>query len=92
MFLDICNVKQILTMITRIRLLWKSYLVCSDVNERYDIMTLVKLLLPSSLRFFALQVIWGLCSCYRYFSIFNQTPNNFYFQTPVPRGVVLLNI
>ena len=37
LFLDTCNVKQILTMITRIRLLWKSYLVCSDINERYDI-------------------------------------------------------
>ena len=24
-------------MITRIKLLWKSYLVCSDINERYDI-------------------------------------------------------
>ena len=36
-FLDICNVKQILTMITRIKLIWKSYLVCSDINERYDI-------------------------------------------------------
>ena len=30
-------VKQILTMITRIELLWKSYLVCSDIHERYDI-------------------------------------------------------
>ena len=37
MFLDICNVKQILAMITRNKLLWKSYLVCSDINERYDI-------------------------------------------------------
>ena len=35
--MDICNVQQILTMITRIKLLCKSYLVCSDINERYDI-------------------------------------------------------
>ena len=34
--MDICNVKQILTMMKRIKLLWKSYLVCSDINERYD--------------------------------------------------------
>ena len=32
-----CNVKQILTMITKIYLLWKPYLVCSDIKERYDI-------------------------------------------------------
>ena len=32
-----CNVEQILTMIARIKLLWKSYLVCSDINERFDI-------------------------------------------------------
>ena len=31
------NVKQILAMIARIKLLWKSYLVCSDINERDDI-------------------------------------------------------
>ena len=36
-FLDICNVKQILTTIARSKLLWKSYLVCSDINERCDI-------------------------------------------------------
>ena len=35
--LDICNVKQILTMVARIKLLWKSYLFCSDVNKKYDI-------------------------------------------------------
>ena len=29
--------KQILTMIARIKVLWKSYLVCPDMNERYDI-------------------------------------------------------
>ena len=43
-----------LTMITRIELFWKSYLVCSDINERYDIrqasFTLV-------FKVFALQVI-----------------------------------
>ena len=37
LFLDICSVKQILTMITRIKLLWKSYSVCSDINEWYEI-------------------------------------------------------
>ena len=37
LFLDICSVKQIFTLITRIKLLWKSYLVCSDINERYHI-------------------------------------------------------
>ena len=37
LFFDISNVKQILTMIARINLLWKCYLVCFDVNERYDI-------------------------------------------------------
>ena len=36
-FLDICNVKQMFTVITRNKLFWKSYLVCSDINERYDI-------------------------------------------------------
>ena len=35
--MGICNVKQILTMIARIELVCKSYLVCSDINERYDI-------------------------------------------------------
>ena len=35
--LEICNVNQILTMITRIKLLWKSYSVCSDIDEKYDI-------------------------------------------------------
>ena len=45
--MDICNVKQILTMRSRTELLWKSYLVCSDINERYDIG-----LLPRSSRFF----------------------------------------
>ena len=33
--LEICNVRQILTMIARITL-QESYLVCSDINERYD--------------------------------------------------------
>ena len=32
MFLDICNVKKILTMIARIKLLCKSYLDCSDAS------------------------------------------------------------
>ena len=35
--MDTCNVEQILTMLARIKLLWKSYLVCADINERYDI-------------------------------------------------------
>ena len=57
--------KQILTMIARIRLLSKSYVVCSDINERYDIRQASK---PRSSRFFALQVIWGsLVSAMAYF-------------------------
>ena len=32
-----CNVKQILTMIARINLPLKCYLVCSDIKDRYDI-------------------------------------------------------
>ena len=36
-FFDISNVKQILTMIARIKLLWKSYLVCYDINKKYGI-------------------------------------------------------
>ena len=35
--MDLCNVKQIFTMITRIKLLWKACLVCSYINEKYDI-------------------------------------------------------
>ena len=37
LFLDTCNLKQILTMIIRIEILQKSNLVCSDINERHDI-------------------------------------------------------
>ena len=37
LLLDMRNVKQILAMITRIQLLWKSYLVFSDINKMYDI-------------------------------------------------------
>ena len=63
--LDVCNVKQILTMIPRIKLLWKSYLVCNDINERYDIR---QTSLPRSSTVFALQVIWGsLVSAIAYF-------------------------
>ena len=36
-FLDTCNLKQILTLIITIKSFMKSYLVCSDINERYDI-------------------------------------------------------
>ena len=36
-FWDLCNVKEILRMITRNNLLQKSYLVSSDINDRYDI-------------------------------------------------------
>ena len=37
LFFDLCNVKENLRMIARNNLLQKSYLVCSDINERYDI-------------------------------------------------------
>ena len=60
LFLDVCNVKQILKIITRTRLFWKSYLVCSNVNERLTRgMALDKLLLYRSSMLFALQVILG---------------------------------
>ena len=49
--MDICNVRQILTMIATIRLLWKSYLVCSDIIERYDIR---QASLPESSKFFCI--------------------------------------
>ena len=37
LFLDLCNIKEILRMIARNNLLYKSYLVCFDINEGYDI-------------------------------------------------------
>ena len=37
LILDTCDGKQMLTMIVRIKLLQKSYLVSSDINEGYDI-------------------------------------------------------
>ena len=37
LFLDTCKDKQVLTMIVRMKLLYKSYLACSDINERYGI-------------------------------------------------------
>ena len=37
LLLNTCDVKKILTMIVRIKLLLKSYLVCSDFSEKYDI-------------------------------------------------------
>ena len=37
LFLDLCNVKELLRMISRFDLLWKSYLVCSNFSESYDI-------------------------------------------------------
>ena len=63
--MDICSVKQILTMIAKIKLLWKSYLVCCDINKRYDIREPA---LSRSSMSFALQVIWGsLVSAIAYF-------------------------
>ena len=64
-FWDLCNSKQILTMIAMINLLWKSYLVCSDINERYDIR---KASFTSVFEVFAIQVIRGsLVSAIAYF-------------------------
>ena len=37
LFLDTWDGKQMLTMIVRNKSLWKSYMVCSDINEKYDI-------------------------------------------------------
>ena len=54
LFLDICSVEQISTMVARIKLLWKSYLACSDINERYDIR---QASFPSVVEVFALQII-----------------------------------
>ena len=36
-FLGKCNIKQILTMIKRIKLVQRHHMVCFDISERYDI-------------------------------------------------------
>ena len=68
LFLDLRNVKQIfLIMIARIKLLWKSYLVCSDVNEKYGIR---QASITSVFKVFASQVIWeSLVSVITYFNL-----------------------
>ena len=66
--LDLCNVKESLRMITRINLLYKSYLTCSDFNERYDI---GQASFTSVFELFAIQVIWWVSGfSYRIFCIF----------------------
>ena len=61
MFSDTCTLWRNLTMLGRIRLLLKSYLVRSDITERYDIRypTLDNTVLLQSWSVFGLQVIKG---------------------------------
>ena len=58
-------------MIARNNLLEKSYLVCSDINERYDIGEASH---TSVFELFAIQVIWGVSGfSYRIFLIFESS-------------------